>query len=339
MIDPLMTAPLPQFSRSTAREGQPGAPSFLEWALTQPGTMPNPEDHPGQGGENVPASVPQTPDPALAIPMPMIVESVATPASATMPLPARSDASAEGTAPSPGTIAPAPPTQGRIAADTSDIDGVEPGTADPSAMVVAPFDASEALHGQERLATTLSFHVRKPQGEREVVALPWRLMASGRLAQSRADGGAFVSPGATGGTTVVAPSVHAASPGPLRAEAPVHAGSDAVGSMRTETPPAPFPSSMGETRDAGRSAPATMGMASSPVAAEWMARWIKWVERDGHDPALWLRDYRIDDAETRRVVDALRGLAREQGISLERIVVNGREFWRNPDHEPNRSKE
>jgi predicted O-linked N-acetylglucosamine transferase (SPINDLY family) len=80
-------------------------------------------------------------------------------------------------------------------------------------------------------------------------------------------------------------------------------------------------------------------MASSPVAAEWMARWIKWVERDGHDPVLWLRDYRIDDAETRRVVDALRGLAREQGISLERIVVNGREFWRNPDHEPNRSKE
>ena len=36
-------------------------------------------------------------------------------------------------------------------------------------------------------------------------------------------------------------------------------------------------------------------------------------------------------ALTRRVVDSLRAFAQEHGVGLDRIVVNGREFWRRPD--------
>ena len=56
---------------------------------------------------------------------------------------------------------------------------------------------------------------------------------------------------------------------------------------------------------------------------------MKWIERDGRDAVVWLRDFRIDDEQAARMADGLRRFAEEQGVSLERIVVNGRERWRN----------
>lgn len=67
-----------------------------------------------------------------------------------------------------------------------------------------------------------------------------------------------------------------------------------------------------------------------PAAIEWVLRWMKWIERDGHDTVVFLRDFRIDDEQAARMADGLRLFAEEQGISLERVVVNGRERWRSP---------
>jgi hypothetical protein len=84
------------------------------------------------------------------------------------------------------------------------------------------------------------------------------------------------------------------------------------------------------------SAAATLGAASAPVVSEWLSRWMKWIERDGHDPVVLLRDYRMDGDETRRVVDTLREFAREHGVVLDRVVVNGHEFWRNQNSDSTR---
>jgi hypothetical protein len=54
---------------------------------------------------------------------------------------------------------------------------------------------------------------------------------------------------------------------------------------------------------------------------------VRWLEQKGHDPAVWVRDYRLEPAEAGELAAALRMQAREHGITLERIVVNGRELW------------
>jgi hypothetical protein len=78
------------------------------------------------------------------------------------------------------------------------------------------------------------------------------------------------------------------------------------------------------------SANASSPAASHTQAAPWLLRLFRWLEQKGHDPSVWLRDYRLDQADAHQLAEALRTHASEQGIRLERIVVNGRELWRAP---------
>lgn len=205
-----------------------------------------------------------------------------------------------------------------------------------SAAMIDPrlFAATQTLLAQNdsglQANAMLELHMCNLQGEREVVALPWRLMATGRLAQS-IDGhaGAGAPRGALSSTSIASAAATIA----LSAQ-PATGGLGVAGTLAdTSSTRVALPSSTSmiaahAAGDVEATATATSAPASS-AAVEWLARWIRWIERDGHDPAVWLRDYRIDDDEARRVVDDLRALAREHGISLERIVVNGREHWRN----------
>lgn len=196
------------------------------------------------------------------------------------------------------------------------------------AASVAP--ALDLMHWRERVSSVVEFHVRNPQGERELVAMPWRLMASGALAQSM-DGQGPVDPAvamvasmhAAGGFAHAAAARSVAATGHADAAGP---RSEAAGSNATVQLPAMVRAA--GTDDPMQLRPLPM---SSPAAAEWLARWMKWIERDGRDPIVLLRDFRIDDDEARRVVDGLRAFAQEHGVGLDRIVVNGREFWRRPD--------
>ena len=172
----------------------------------------------------------------------------------------------------------------------------------------------------------LEFHLHGAGGEREVVVTPWRLIASGHLAQ-RIDGVATLDTAstpartntATGWTTSVANEDGTALP--TLSAGLMQAGPGAAASVAA---------TQSAERSVGGGAIEHTRRASSPAASEWLARWMKWFERDGHDRTVWLRDFRLDDDQTGRVVDDLRTLAREQGLSLDRIVVNGRERWRNP---------
>ncbi|QDH70142.1 hypothetical protein [Marilutibacter alkalisoli] len=66
------------------------------------------------------------------------------------------------------------------------------------------------------------------------------------------------------------------------------------------------------------------------MAASWLERLVRWLERPEGDAAIWVRDYRLDDATARRVVELIRTGAREQGLEVGRIVINARELWRAP---------
>lgn len=298
MIDPLLTAAVPPPPREKPREPQSGAPAFLPWANAQP----------GQGGvDHRDAGLQDPVKPDVAI------ENL------------------------PGALL------GAMSADVM-IPVVGAGTA-----VDAVAAADAALHNATTTATpldalqldpslfvqdetTVELHLARPGGEREVVALPWRLFAQHRLAyvtdghaQSVTSAAQATAAGAMGGghlpgTTTSAPGFQTAAA--LSAAATRAALPTVLQQMQTSA----GAGRIGET--AGARAQAT------PAAMEWLARWMKWIERDGRDPVVWLRDFRLDADGIREVVEGLRTLAREQGTPLARIVVNGREQWRAASFDP-----
>jgi hypothetical protein len=336
MIDRLHQTPPPLPPRPAAQESQSGVPSFLEWALSNPG--PDAGANPQHGGHadpdgqhdglalsahatSAPATsvVPGTIDPELALLPPNL------PGDPLRAHPGLADASLA----DPSLADPRMPVPGLPTSPASDPSALVPG--DPSIAVSAVVDP------QDFATQTLQVHLRKPQGEREVVSLPWRLAAGGRLDQSLRVPGMVAPPGMASSSTPVG-GVSSANPG--------MAVFDALGRLQTpglspgaraSDEGALLPGMMRIAARAGdASAAATLGAASAPIVSEWLSRWMKWIERDGHDPVVLLRDYRMDGDETRRVVDTLREFAREHGVVLDRVVVNGHEFWRNQNSDSTR---
>ncbi|GAA4807954.1 hypothetical protein [Lysobacter hankyongensis] len=347
MIDRLHQTASPLPPRPAAQESPPGVPSFLEWALSNPdaesGSLPDGRSAPdGQHGDPGQAALatplppgmleasllPAAVDPALSL-LPRNLPGDATHANPPMPAPGE-PVPPTSALPGPFALAPGEPASHDLAAGMPTPPGLVSG--DPAVAVAAATDPQDAV------TRMLQCHVRGPNGEREVVSLPWRLAAGGRLDQSlRAPG--MVAPGAVSN---LAPG---AMPPPGNVGSPYF---DAQGRLQNGIlPPGVLAAGEGvlppgvvriTARGAEASGAATIGAASTPVVSEWLSRWMKWIERDGHDPVVLLRDYRMDGDETRRVVDSLRAFAREHGVSLERVVVNGHEFWRNPDRDPNANR-
>jgi hypothetical protein len=74
-----------------------------------------------------------------------------------------------------------------------------------------------------------------------------------------------------------------------------------------------------------RSAAATAPEASREML--WSEDSLRLTKQADGSLALWLRDYRMDDAQAARVVDAMVKEARSRGMQLGRILWNGREVW------------
>lgn len=335
MIDRLHQTASPLPPRPAAQEPPPGVPSFLEWALSNPGaesgSLPDgrsgPDAQRGEPGQ-LALSTPLPPGMLEASLPPGMIEAslppgMIDPALTLLPGNLPGDA----THANPPMRAPGELASHELAPGEPTPPGLVPG--DPAVAVAAVADPQDAV------TYTLQCHFRKPHGEREVVSLPWRLVPGGRLDQSlRAPG--MLAPGAVSSST---PGRAVPPPGHI-----VWAYYDPQGRQQYGTPPpgaiapgdAVFAPGVVRITARGVEAPgaATVGAASTPVVSEWLSRWMKWIERDGHDPVVLLRDYRMDGDETRRVVDSLREFAREHGVSLERVVVNGHEFWRNPGSDP-----
>lgn len=325
MIEPSLP-PLPQARQEPRKPASPqsaATPAFIDWLNadprampeSDPQTMPAPDAHqtaplPSRCAAVTPAASPVPPPPPVEAPVPS---------------PEGMDAAWTGTSPpaatgTPAPVAPAPPAQ-TPPADIARMSQAASVTATVTATVGASVSA-----GASTLA--LEFHLRDANGAQEVVVAPWRLVASGHLAQ-RIDGAGLP-------TAMAMPTPFAASAASAVADASaLDAGAAlptlSAGAARLPVGGVAFAAvAESEDRTRGGGAIEHARRATSPAASEWLARWMKWFERDGRDPTIWLRDFRLDDDQASRVVDDLRSAARELGLSLDRIVVNGRERWRNP---------
>ncbi len=67
---------------------------------------------------------------------------------------------------------------------------------------------------------------------------------------------------------------------------------------------------------------------STAMATPWQARLLRWLPGVGQDGSTaWVRDFRMDPANARDLVESLQALAKEQGVRLDRIVLNGHPIW------------
>lgn len=78
---------------------------------------------------------------------------------------------------------------------------------------------------------------------------------------------------------------------------------------------------------------ATATPASADASAPWQQRWLQWLQGQGADVQLRLRDFRLQERDYPRLIEQLHHFTREQGLTLTRLMVNGRELWRLPASE------
>lgn len=225
--------------------------------------------------------------------------------------------------------------------------GNSDGDAMPSDASVSPnaTDAAGASDASNTSATAMlveqgarfpdvEIELRRATGELEMISLPWKLAANGRLSHRLLE---QVRMGLGGHDAVAGMSQalrHAPAYGSTRAWlAPVQEWRQPGGSGGLFQQPA---SAAMDVESVDASSP---GATRSWAAMPWLVRLFRWLEQKGHDPAIWLRDYRLDQADAHQLAQALRAHANEQGIRLERIVVNGREQWRAPSATPRESSD
>lgn len=168
-------------------------------------------------------------------------------------------------------------------------------------------------------------HLRGVDGSTEIVSLPWRLAGNARLSQY--DG---VSHAASAIQPAARPSSAAITAANLPDSAPLPGFAAPPGAGVGTTIPSPV-STSAYVASPRRFAAATevREVAQQAVVAEpWAAQLLRWLEREGRDPTLWVRDYRLDRAGADAIFDQIRQLAEQQGRALERIVINAREAWR-----------
>lgn len=60
----------------------------------------------------------------------------------------------------------------------------------------------------------------------------------------------------------------------------------------------------------------------------WLQRLAKATTSSEGNTTLWIRDYRAPLASSPDAIASLREYAREQGLDVHRIVMNGVEVWR-----------
>lgn len=163
-------------------------------------------------------------------------------------------------------------------------------------------------------------------GRQEAHVLPWGLAANGHLAQ------------VSGFTADRPPALPSPVPGEVAPRPGAREVVSADAAIRSspahdrragqpQAAPLPDPT---RAMPAVEDAVAVSASANSPGAAPWVQRVVRWLQQQGQAPAIRVRDYRLDDAAASRLVEQLRMHARDEGIELDRIVVNARELWRAP---------
>ncbi|WNH48587.1 hypothetical protein PDM28_18315 [Stenotrophomonas aracearum] len=176
----------------------------------------------------------------------------------------------------------------------------------------------------------IELDLRDEHGSTRTISLPWGLAATPRLSQSEAGAALqtqlflLLQPGAAlTGTADTAPVTHGVpvAPGPFMALATSVRPTAGMAIVATREP-AQTPSL----------ATAASAAAQHPDAGvPWQERWLQWLRGSGGDVQLRLRDYRLDETNHPQLLQQLHRFARDQGMALTRVTVNGHELWRMPE--------
>jgi hypothetical protein len=215
-------------------------------------------------------------------------------------------------------VPPAGPMGQEGAAATFDASAV-------TASMRAPW-ASGVLGDRLPASATFVVHLQDRAGSVELVALPWRLVATGWLAYLLAAHGSASTP-----------EIPAIDASPAVSEAmeshsimlPPIVGNDGacVADNATHAMPGTAILAASDALDAAGDADATPESTLGHAALPWTARLMRWVEANDGAATLWLRDYRLEESGIRRLVATLRAAAGEAGMRLDRVVINGKTLW------------
>lgn len=166
------------------------------------------------------------------------------------------------------------------------------------------------------------------EGGGQSILLPWRLFANDELSQllqgtSGSDPGVS-KPGETGSAALMATSIGASGAGVPTM--PTVTGPSARDGFSVPLAAAANMSAIDVARAPERAPAATLQVLADP----WQARLLRWLEGSDGRLVARLRDYRLDPTTEARCVEQLLAFARENGLQLQRVVVNAREVWRAP---------
>jgi hypothetical protein len=200
--------------------------------------------------------------------------------------------------------------------------------ADSKNAVTEPTISSEkaADEGSETPPHLFEFHIQHASGDIEVFALPWTLSATAGLAQSIAMGhlGSLESSVMTSSFECSGTSGSSTNANELDAQLivsnPSAAEPNTTAGISSLLASEPVELRAGKLDAATATSPATI--------MPWAERLIRWVQQQGSGASVWVRDYRLDDEAARQLGEAMKSVAREHGIAIQKIVVNAREIWR-----------
>lgn len=235
--------------------------------------------------------------------------------------------------PTPGHNGPGITTPGRqVSAFLEWIpSGAHPGGGTSAAGVASSGAASAHMlaSGADSMSLIprIELQVRDVHGTVELVALPWRLSASGQLGQlaGKVEGpiaATVIPPGTLGALSADRSAGHAASGAAPAVYSVLPNGS--VDGMAIALSMRPLDATSSDPRV--RTSAAATNVAAAPLAA----RFMRWIEQHEHLSSVWVRDYRLDEAGVQTLIQAVRHLAAENGLQLERIVINARQVWPPP---------
>lgn len=331
MIEPLPPGGLPLPSSPGTKDAGARVPAFLPWAMPErqaPPPMPSPSVSPAIQPSIPPSSMPSPPAPpwpASSMPSVSMADDVRV---------------STGIAPSlPGAANPLPDA---ILASIFPDASLPPAVLSPpnvgasneafQAALQAPVDASVSISTQstppltDTIAIRVEAHFVDPRAGREIVVVPMRLCATGHLAQA-ADASSWSAD--DHGPLVAAPPI----PTPMAAKTSLVPRPPIVGTYRlhphtTEVEEGALqawtPSFRTDDAGAEEDTP-SRPLSTAADTATWLIRRLALVQQAGRAPTLWLRDYRLDPDEALRIGDTLHRLARDRGVVLDRIVINGHE--------------
>jgi hypothetical protein len=183
----------------------------------------------------------------------------------------------------------------------------------------------------DRLPASVSFVVQlhHRSGSVELIALPWRLVATGQLAHL------FASHGSAG--TAATAQVHAAGarpaiPGMAASAFATRSSIEAIDDARVAGDansrlPASAALAAPDSVQSGPEDGAEHASVHGHAALPWTARLMRWVESNGGAATIWLRDYHLDENGLPHLVASLRAAAGDAGLRLDRIVINGKTQW------------